>query len=75
VQPGAGLLGGLIYQPYYLLTFLAAALVTWTCPQSWTWVWTRPLTWATAGVFVALFLLSAAVLTTQAFNPFIYFIF
>jgi len=75
VQAGAGLLGGLIYQPYYVLTFLAAALVTWTCPQTWTWVWARPLTWPRAIAVVSLFLLSAVVLTTQAYNPFIYFIF
>lgn len=75
VQAGAGLLGGLVYQPYYLLTFVAAALVTWTCPQTWTWVRARPLTWTRAIAVVGLFLLSAVMLTTQAYNPFIYFIF
>jgi alginate O-acetyltransferase complex protein AlgI len=67
------LLGGLLYQPYYVATFAAAAVVTWACPQ--TWDWTRTLSWPKAAVIVALFLLSAVVLTTQAYNPFIYFIF
>jgi len=75
VQDGAGLLGGLIYQPYYLLTFVAAALVTWTCPQTWAWVHDRPLSWPRATAVVVLFLLSAVALTTQAYNPFIYFTF
>ncbi|PTN36483.1 MBOAT family protein [Desulfonatronum sp. SC1] len=70
---GAGLLNGLIYQPYYLGTFLLAAVVTWSCPQ--TWDWTRTITPAKAWAIVALLLLSVAVLATQAYNPFIYFIF
>ncbi len=72
-QEGAGLLAGVVYQPYYLGTFLVAAAITWTAPQ--TWDWTRTLTWPKAAVVVALFVLSAAALTTQAYNPFIYFIF
>jgi len=50
-----------------------AALITWTCPQ--TWNWTRTMTWPKAVAAVALFILSAVALTTQAYNPFIYFIF
>jgi alginate O-acetyltransferase complex protein AlgI len=73
IQEGAGLLGGIVYQPYYLGTFLLAAIVTWTCPQ--TWDWTRVLTPPRAVAVAALLLLSAVVLTTQAYNPFIYFIF
>jgi len=72
-QDGAGLLAGLLYQPYYLATFVVAAIVTWACPQ--TWDWTRTLTWPRAAVIVALFVVSAVALTTQAYNPFIYFIF
>ncbi len=72
-QEGAGLLAGVVYQPYYLGTFLVAAAITWTAPQ--TWDWTRTLTWPKAAVIAALFVLSAAALTTQAYNPFIYFIF
>jgi alginate O-acetyltransferase complex protein AlgI len=70
---GAALMGGLVYQPYYLLTFLIAAVVTWTCPQ--TWDWSRSISPLKAITASALFMLSAVVLTTQAFNPFIYFIF
>jgi alginate O-acetyltransferase complex protein AlgI len=70
---GAALIGGLVYQPYYLLTFLAAAVVTWASPQ--TWDWSRSISPIKAAATAALFVLSAVMLTTQAFNPFIYFIF
>ena len=69
----AGLLSGILYQPYYLGTVLVAALVTWTFPQ--TWDWTRTITPLKAGAVVLLWLASLAVLATQAYNPFIYFIF
>ncbi|HDQ40465.1 MAG TPA: MBOAT family protein [Desulfonatronum sp.] len=70
---GAGLLDGLIYQPYYLGTFLLAAAVTWACPQ--TWDWTRRITLTKCMIILLLLVLAVAVLATQAFNPFIYFIF
>lgn len=73
VQDGASLLDGIVYQPYYLGTFILAAIVTWTCPQ--TWDWTRVLTPPKAIAVAALFVLAAVLLTTQAYNPFIYFIF
>ena len=72
-QQGAELIAGLVYQPYYLLTAATAALVTWTCPQ--TWDWTRTLTAPKAAAALALFVVAAVVLMTQAYNPFIYFIF
>jgi alginate O-acetyltransferase complex protein AlgI len=72
-QDGAGLLSGLIYQPYYLLWFGIAAFVTWCCPQ--TWDYTRTLRWPKAAYCVLVLLLSLIVMETQAFNPFIYFIF
>jgi alginate O-acetyltransferase complex protein AlgI len=72
-QPGAALLGGVIYQPYYLGTVVLAAAITWLCPQ--TWDWTRVLTMPKAIGVAALFALATIALTTQAFNPFIYFIF
>jgi alginate O-acetyltransferase complex protein AlgI len=72
-QASALLTGGVIYQPYYLGTLALAAAITWGAPQ--TWDWTRTLTPAKAAIVVALFVLSAVALTTQAFNPFIYFIF
>jgi alginate O-acetyltransferase complex protein AlgI len=55
------------------VTFLAAGLVVWTCPQ--TWDWSRTLTPAKAATSLAAFAAAAAMLTTQAYNPFIYFIF
>jgi alginate O-acetyltransferase complex protein AlgI len=70
---GAPLVAGIVYQPYYLLTFAAAAVVTWTCPQ--TWDWSRTLTAPKAVAVAAAFVFAAVMLTTQAFNPFIYFIF
>jgi alginate O-acetyltransferase complex protein AlgI len=70
---GAGLLGGIVYQPYYVGTFALAAAIVWKCPQ--TWDWTRMLTWPKTAVIFALFALSVVALTTQSFNPFIYFLF
>jgi len=70
---GAGLIGGVMYQPYYVILVAAAAVITWTCPQ--TWDFTRRITVPKAAVAVGLFWVSVAALTTQAFNPFIYFIF
>jgi alginate O-acetyltransferase complex protein AlgI len=74
-SPGAGavLLRGIIFQPYYLLTMVIAAVVVWLCPQ--TWDWTRHLTVPRAAVSFALLVLAVVALTTQAYNPFIYFIF
>jgi alginate O-acetyltransferase complex protein AlgI len=72
-QPGTGLVAGLIYQPYYILSFLLAAGITWFAPQ--TWDFTRKITPARAAWCTFMLLISLVVLTTQAFNPFIYFIF
>jgi alginate O-acetyltransferase complex protein AlgI len=72
-QEGAGLLAGVVYQPYYLGTFLLAGAIVWSAPQ--TWDWTRALTLPKAAAVLAAFLLSVTVLATQAYNPFIYFIF
>jgi alginate O-acetyltransferase complex protein AlgI len=72
-QEGAGLLTGVVYQPYYLGTFLLAGAIVWSAPQ--TWDWTRTLTLPKAAAVAAAFALSVAVLATQAYNPFIYFIF
>ena len=73
VQAGADLLGGIMYQPYYTLTFLIAAIVVWGAPQ--TWDFTRRMTPLKAGITLVLFWASLSVLFTQSFNPFIYFIF
>ncbi len=69
----AGLLRGVLYQPYHLLTMAVAAVVVWAGPQ--TWDWTGTISWRKAVLIGVLFALSAAVLATQAYNPFIYFFF
>ena len=73
VQDGAGLLGGILYQPYYWGTFSLAALIVWGCPQTWDWTRTIPR-WKVVPIALAL-LISIVVLMTQSYNPFIYFIF
>jgi alginate O-acetyltransferase complex protein AlgI len=72
-QPGAELIAGLIYQPYYLICMGLAAAVTWGAPQ--TWDFTRRLTWPKIAWVTAMLYISLAVMSTQSFNPFIYFIF
>jgi alginate O-acetyltransferase complex protein AlgI len=71
--PGAHLLGGILYKPYYLLSFLVAAVVVWFGKQ--TWDWTQQMTLAKAAVCFGLGWLALAVMATQEYNPFIYFIF
>ncbi len=75
VQPheNANLLAGILYQPYYLGTFVLAIFITWGAPQ--TWDWSRSITWPKALIAAALLILSVLILATQAYNPFIYFIF
>ncbi len=75
MAPGgaAALLSGLVYQPYYVATFLAAAMLTWSAPQAWDW--SRTLGVGKAALVLLLLLFSMLVLTMQAYNPFIYFIF
>jgi alginate O-acetyltransferase complex protein AlgI len=72
-EPGAALVTGVVYEPYYVGTMVLAALVTWTCPQ--TWVWTRTLSVPRVAIASVLFAVSVAILATQAYNPFIYFFF
>lgn len=71
--PAANLVGGVIYKPYYLLSFGVAGVVVWTCPT--VWAWTQELTARKALVCLGLLWLSLVVLLVQAYNPFIYFIF
>ena len=72
-RDSAGLLAGIIYQPYYATTFLLAGLIVWSAPQ--TWDWTRTLTLRKAAAVAAVFVVTVAVLATQSYNPFIYFFF
>ncbi len=72
-QAGAGLLAGLVYQPYYLFSVVLAGVIVFAAPQ--TWDFTRRMSWAKVGVVLGAMALSLLALTTQSFNPFIYFIF
>ena len=72
-QPGSDLVSGLIYQPYYVMNMVIAAVVVWLMPQ--TWDFTRSIPWWKAILIAAGMVLAVVALTTQSFNPFIYFIF
>lgn len=67
------LVGGLIHQPFYLLSLAVAAGLVWTAPT--TLVWTRRIGWPKLAWCLIVLWLSIAALSVQAFNPFIYFIF
>jgi alginate O-acetyltransferase complex protein AlgI len=69
----ADLIPGMIYRPYYLVALAIAGTVTWGCPQ--TWDFTRRITLSKATLAMGLFWMSLIVLTTQSYNPFIYFMF
>ena len=71
ITENAALIKGVIYQPYYLFVFAVSAIVTWFAPQ--TWDWTRVMNWKKVLIIILLFFMAVAVLTTQAYNPFIYF--
>lgn len=73
VQPGSALLGGIIWRPYYVASLVAACGITWLAPQ--TWDFTRIVTVPKAALAAGLVIVSAAVLSIQGYNPFIYFIF
>ena len=73
VSAGSQLVSGVIYQPFYLCMMGVAAIVVWGGQQ--TWDWTRKLTPVKLSTCLLLFVLSVMLLTAQAYNPFIYFIF
>jgi alginate O-acetyltransferase complex protein AlgI len=72
-QAGASLLGAVMYDPYHLLSLALAAVVTWSCPQ--TWDWTRRLGPARAALALGCLALALVMMASQGYNPFIYFIF
>ena len=55
------------------MNFLLAGITIWALPQ--TWDFTRRLTWPKIAWCILLFFISLIALTTQSYNPFIYFIF
>jgi len=71
--PGADLVSGIVYQPYYLISVAVAALVVWAGVQ--TWDWTQRLTLSKVAICFVLAWLALSALATQDYNPFIYFIF
>jgi len=70
----APVLRALIYQPWHLGVMAVAALVTWGAPTQ-TWDLANALTPRRKIVVLGALWASLAVLYTQAYNPFIYFIF
>jgi alginate O-acetyltransferase complex protein AlgI len=72
-QPAADLLAGMIYKPYYVISLGLAAVVVWAGKQ--TWDWSQNMTWPKTVTCCALGWLALAVMATQEYNPFIYFIF
>ncbi|MCQ2353022.1 MAG: MBOAT family protein [Victivallaceae bacterium] len=71
---GSGDVGrGLIYAPWYVVNFILAGIVIWALPQSWDF--TRTLNWKKILWCIFVFILALLALTTQSYNPFIYFIF
>jgi alginate O-acetyltransferase complex protein AlgI len=72
-QPGAALLGGVLYSPYSLLSLALAGVATWGCPQAWDW--TRRLTWPRGVLALGSLALALVAMASQGYNPFIYFIF
>ena len=72
-QASADLLAGLVYKPYYLISVAIAAIVVWAGKQ--TWDWTQQMTLPKTAVCCGLGWLALAVMATQEYNPFIYFIF
>ena len=73
VPPAAALLGSILYTPYAFGSLGIAAVVTWTCPQ--TWDWTRRLTASRAILSLVALALALVAMASQGYNPFIYFIF
>jgi alginate O-acetyltransferase complex protein AlgI len=72
-QPAAHLLAGVVYKPYYIISIAIAAVVVWAGKQ--TWDWTQRMTLPKAALCCGLGWLALAVMATQEYNPFIYFIF
>ncbi len=69
----AELLAGAIYQPYYVVSFLCSSLFVFFMPQ--VWDFTRTITLFKAMLAIAALATSLIVMESQAYNPFIYFIF
>ncbi len=73
VPPSASLIGGLVFKPYYLVCFVIAGIAVWLFPQ--TWNFTRKINLPKAIFILLIFWISIMALSSQSYNPFIYFIF
>lgn len=71
--PAADLVSGLIYRPYHFLILAAAAGVIWLAPTTWDFLKSVTVWKAVWGL--GCLVLALALLGTQGYNPFIYFIF
>ena len=72
-RPESLLLGVVMFTPYALASLAIAGLVTWLAPQ--TWDWSRRLTVPRVAVSFVLLALALTMMSSQGYNPFIYFIF
>jgi alginate O-acetyltransferase complex protein AlgI len=72
-QAGASLISGLIHKPYYLFWMATAFVVAFFGVQ--TWDYTKRISWPRVAVICSGLFVSVLLLTTQAYNPFLYFIF
>ncbi len=72
-RPEASLLGAVMFSPYALVSLGLAAVIVWTCPQ--TWDWSRRLTWPRGMAALSCLVLALVMMASQGYNPFIYFIF
>lgn len=69
----ASLIDSIIYRPYYIFWVITGLVCVWKLPQ--TWKLTQDVTWPKLILFGIVFIIAIIVLTTQTYNPFIYFIF
>ena len=73
VQVSSGLIAGVIYQPYYLTSFLIAGWIVWGCRDTWEFI-DQPARGKSV-LCLLLLVIALALMTAQDYNPFIYFIF
>lgn len=67
------MISSILYTPYHLLSLTVGAVVVALAPGAYRW--TRELTTSKWIILLLLFIISIMALTTQSYNPFIYFIF
>jgi alginate O-acetyltransferase complex protein AlgI len=70
--PAALFLGAQLYTPYSLTVMALALVLVFQPVQAFDWV-ERPLTFRRAAVLMPLLAISLMVMTSQSFNPFLYF--